>query len=321
MGPFEELKAQDFIYKRGIVDFDSYIDGKYYIVHNKEDYKISILDKDFSISEMHIRDGDGPGEARRVNAMFLDEKQKLIYVLRDAGILMVYDLSFKLINQYNFSTHVNAKNMVVKDGVAYFSYDHTYVPSLKNEEILLLTYVDLNSKNELSFDSFKKVYLPFSSLNIKNIKNINKLNYILFSSKLTIVNENLYVVLTGLPDIFKYDIQKSELLNVASLNEYKESMFEIKDDPRFGAGFRTPSINNAIYKNEDVIYLSQGNYDAGLPHRLFVYNPSKNAVSEMRLPSLSINSPTIKIFNGRIFVFDSMEFVSNVIEINIYKDQ
>jgi len=299
------------ILKKGIVDTGYYFDNKFYVVHNGEDYKFSVLDSNFEILYSYIRDGEGPGEARKILGTYVDTVNEEIYVLKNAGILMVFNRDFELINQFNFGKQINASDIIINKNRAYFSVQQFYFPKQSNGQINILSYIDLDDKDY----AINKFSISINDLNIKNKNRFENLEFARFTSRINRKGNQIFVGLTGYPKIHVFDINKSAIVDEIEIPRYTNAQFEVVKHPQHGYGLRTPPINNSITIKDKFIYVAHGNTHVEMKPTLLKYNLQSNEWGSIKDFESSVTTPVVNVLGNKLSIHEYYEQMSNYLEI------
>ena len=302
--------AQNEILKRGVVDVDHFLDGQYFIIHNGENFKVSILDTNFEIVDSFIRDGDGPGEARSILSVFVDHETRMIYVLRQASVIMVFNASFDLLNEVNFGKNINSSGMVIINQTVFFAINHFHLNNSDESQIVILEYADLTNTSKNG-----RITIPMEELTIRNHAAINRLAFFRFSSKLVLLDNQIYIALAGHPFLFRFNPKTLEINERIELVDYRDLNFEVVQHNVYGYGFRTPPINNSIFYYNGAIYTSHGNLSLNVRPTLVRFDPILSESSMITNFETMVGSPVIKILDGNMVIHEFMEQVSNYVEI------
>lgn len=305
-----QVFGQYEILKRGVVDVDHFLDGHYFMIHNGEDYKISILDNNFEIVDSYIRTGDGPSEARSVLSVFVDHQTRMIYVLRQAGVLMIFNDNFDLIDEINFGKNINSTGMVVINQIVFFAINHFHLNNTSESKVVILEYADLTNTSKSG-----GISISMDELSIRNQSALNRLAFLRFSSRLVLLENHMYIVLTGHPFMYRFNPKTLEIKERIELVDYRDSSFEVTHHNNFGYGFRTPPINNSIFSYNGAIYTSHGNSSINVRPVLVRFNPILRESTLITNFETMVASPVIKILDGNFVIHEFMEQVSNYVEI------
>ncbi|MCH8569700.1 MAG: hypothetical protein LAT67_15610 [Balneolales bacterium] len=298
--------AQQEILKKGILDVGKFFDEQFYILHNGEDFKVSILDSDFEIIGSYIRDGDGPSEARHIKAMYVDQQERKIYVLKRPGILMTFDEEFGLISEAFLGSNPNAGSMVVVDNTVYFSLNHFFLPATGDSQIQFIEYRDLDNPTESN-----RISISSDALAISNRQDLRNLNATRFTSKLTVHNNQIYAVLMGHPHIYRFNPARKEIEETISIDYYQDSEFRVVSRELQGYGFSIPSANTSIFVHENLIYTSHGVSPSQKKPSLVIYNPDSKQTTLLSGIETMTASPIIRLLNGKMVVYESLAPLSN----------
>lgn len=305
--------AQQEILKKGIKDVGHFLDGNYFMIHNGEDYKLSILNADFEIVASYIRDGEGPSEARYINAVYVDQESRLVYVFRRPGIIMVFNSDLELKEEINLGRNIDATGMVIINETAYLSVNHFFQFHSNASKIVLLEYINLNN-----LDDKGQIGISINEISIRNRTELKNLNATRFSSKVTAHNDLIYVVLNGHPYLYKIDPNNGEIKDRIVFSQFDDVSYEVTKREPYGFGFRTHYINTSVFSFNNAVYTSHSKTDLFDAASIVMYNPKSKQTEHLTGIMSDSGSPIIKIFDGYKVHFESMEQISSYMMIYRY---
>ncbi|MCH8569699.1 MAG: hypothetical protein LAT67_15605 [Balneolales bacterium] len=307
--------AQHEILKKGISDVGEFFNGQYYIINNGEDYKITILDRDLNIAQQFVRDGDGPAEARRVQALYIDKEAQKLYVLRQAGILMVFNSELELTEEINFGRNINATGMMISGDKIYFSMNNFYLIEAGDAELVLLEFANLNNP-----DNFVQITIPFSELSVKNLSMLQNVRVATFQSRFVHLNDEFYAALLGHSTLYQLDLEKQEIKKRIEIEYFEDVKYEVVHQEQFGYGFRSPGLSTSLFTFNDLVITSHSivNNSFNETH-LIVYDPVTGLLDKISEIDTMVEGPVVKIINDFMFFYEIFEQYSNYLEIQKIK--
>jgi len=159
------------------------------------------------------------------------------------------------------------------------------------------------------------VTISKDKLLITNPSEIRKLRHVQLSTRLSIYDNTLIVALVGHPYLYLIDINEHKIRDEIKLSYFKNIGFEVvKRDP-FGYGFRTPTINTAVFNYNDNIYTSHGRLSNDDNPTMVIYDPVLKLTRQITDYGVESYFPISKILNGNLVIHELMEARANYLEI------
>lgn len=306
-------------YYENIIDLYKIDEKGYIIIQHESKYAVKIIDEDGNLVNQFLRNGDGPGEARKIEASFFDKKTGYIYLKDSDGSILVYDvegslLSEKIIGRGSISSIDVLENTILLGSKLFVSQDLIS----KEAKVKVATLI-----NKDSYEELEQISITIGDLGIDRIADINKVRGLMLDTNISFIDEEtVMATFNGIPSIFIF--RNGKLISKESLQKFNDLMINVTKHQVYGYGIKIPAINNNLQKiDDDLFLLTYGNTHQSIPFGYFLIeakNPKESILPHISVledieikNSFNLNTFRMKFYQDRYFIFDGITRFANEI--------
>lgn len=285
--------------------------GEYtFAAQNGNEHMLSLMDDELNTLKEFVRKGNGPGEMTQIDALTFSEETNFFYIA-GGGKLLVLSLDGVIESEEQLG-FLNVSDLAYSDGILYIGL-MDMMPSQETRDIQSVQIYNL-SENTRQF-----VSVPFDHITVEPANRLDRVPFMRFQTKLTLLNDELYFIVTGNPVVYK--LVEEEAVSFYASSGFPEAPFVISYNESMGTyGFRTPSIFNSLSSSEDYLILTNGNQHKHVfvEHSVYVID-STTATSHLTTTIVDADTSDITCLNastahGKLFFYECMFQVSYTVE-------
>lgn len=294
-------------------------EGKYLVIQEESEYGVMRLDEDGNLESKFLKNGDGPGEARKIEASFFETKTEQLYVKDNDGSIIVYDINGNLIREKIIGKGSITSIDVTENRILLGSRVAVLQTSIKED-----TKVKIGSLiDKETFKEIDQLHISLNDMELNKISEINKIRGIMLDTHIASVDkETILVTFNGIPKIFVF--KNGTLFSKIDLEKFNDFMIKVTKHKVYGYGIKIPAINNNIQRiSESLFIITHGNAQQNLPNGyqlIEVINKKEDielnvsAFADIEVESSSeLNSFRMKFYEDRYYIFDGITRFANQI--------